>query len=369
MRPMLAIGLFVLLHTYIGWRLIPALPAWAGALLAAALLASTLLIPAAFFGRRAARRDTADRWSWAGMTALGVFSMLLVLTLARDLLLLATAFATLPTLAAASAAAVPVLALGASAAGFAAARRTARVREVSVPIAGLPPALHGFTIAQVTDLHVGPTIKRGYVQAVVDRVNALQADVVALTGDLVDGRVEDLAADFAPLGTLRARHGVFAVTGNHEFYSGAEPWVAHWRTQGITPLRDEHRVLQHGGARLVLAGVDDPTARGLGGRRSDPAAALQGAPADAALRVLLAHQPRSAAAAADAGFDLQLSGHTHGGQFWPWNLLVPLQQPFVAGLHRLGRLWVYTSRGTGYWGPPLRLGAPSEISRLRLVAA
>jgi predicted MPP superfamily phosphohydrolase len=133
---------------------------------------------------------------------------------------------------------------------------------------------------------------------------------------------------------------------------------------------NEHVTIDHEGARLVLAGVSDWSAHHfIPAHRSDPHAALAGAPADAALRVLLAHQPRSAPAAADAGFDLQLSGHTHGGQFWPWNHFVPLQQPFTAGLHRWRRLWVYTSRGTGYWGPPLRLGAPSEITRLRLVAA
>jgi hypothetical protein len=139
---------------------------------------------------------------------------------------------------------------------------------------------------------------------------------------------------------------------------------------GLRVLMNEHVVIDHDGERLVLAGVSDWSAHHfIAAHRSDPRAALAGAPPDAALRVLLAHQPRSAPAAADAGFDLQLSGHTHGGQFWPWNLFVPLQQPFTAGLHRLQRLWVYTSRGTGYWGPPLRLGAPSEITRLRLVAA
>lgn len=367
---MQAILLLVLLHAYIGWRLVPTLPGWAGAALTPVLLASALLIPAAFFGRRAHDRDSADRWSWAGMTMLGLFSMAFVLTLARDALLLAGSAFELPALAARSAAAVPLLALAAAAAGFAFARRTPRVKTVEVPIDGLPPALHGFTIAQVTDLHVGPTIKGGWVRAVVERVNGIGADAVVLTGDLVDGRVADLAPHVAPLGELRARHGVFAVTGNHEFYSGAEPWVAHWRSLGIRVLRGAHVALRHGDSTLVLAGVDDPTARHFGAAAaSDPHTALAGAPADAALKVLLAHQPRTAGAAADAGFHLQLSGHTHGGQFWPWNLLVPLQQPFVAGLHRLRRLWVYTSRGTGYWGPPLRLGAPSEITRLRLVAA
>ena len=160
-----------------------------------------------------------------------------------------------------------------------------------------------------------------------------------------------------------------AVTGNHEYYSGAAPWIDEFRRLGIGVLMNEHVVLEHDGARLVVAGVADYSAHHFDpAHRSDPARALLGAPA-AAPRVLLAHQPRSAEAAAAAGFDLQLSGHTHGGQFLPWRWFVPLQQPFTAGLHRVGRLTIYVSRGAGYWGPPKRLGAPSEITRLELVAA
>ncbi len=368
---MSAIGLLVLLHLYIGWRIVPQLPGTAaGALFAVLLAASAVLIPLAFFGRRAKQRDAADRWTWAGMMALGLFSMLFVLTLLRDALLLAALPFDLPPLAAPSAIAVPLLALAAVALGLFSARRTASVREVEVPIDGLPAALHGFTIVQISDLHVGPTVKGPYVRAIVDRINTLDADAVAITGDLVDGRVQDLAHDVACLADLRSRHGSYFVTGNHEYYSGAVEWIALLRTLGLRVLVDEHVVLDHGGAQLVLAGVADFSARHfIATHRSDPRAAIAGAPRGAGLRVLLAHQPRSADAAADAGFDVQLSGHTHGGQFWPWNLLVKLQQPFVAGLHRLRSLWVYTSRGTGYWGPPLRLGAPSEITRLRFVTA
>jgi predicted MPP superfamily phosphohydrolase len=204
----------------------------------------------------------------------------------------------------------------------------------------------------------------------VDAVNGLHADMIALTGDLVDGSVPDLARHIAPLARLSARHGAFLVTGNHEYYSGEGPWTAEFRRLGLRVLQNEHVVVQHAGTPLVVAGVTDFGAHHFDpGQRSDPAAALLGAPAQAAARILLAHQPRSAAAAASAGFDLQLSGHTHGGQFWPWNLFVRLQQPFTAGLHRLNHLWVYISRGTGYWGPPNRFGAPSEITLLRLVAA
>ena len=241
---------------------------------------------------------------------------------------------------------------------------------MDVPITNLPAALHGFTVAQITDIHVGPTIKTRYLQAIVRRVNTLDADMVAITGDLVDGSVADLGAHVAPLSTLSSRHGSYFVTGNHEYYSGAHAWITELRRLGVQVLMNEHVVLQQGGASLVLAGVADFHAdRFDKNHRSDPHAALAGAPLDAGVRVLLAHQPRSAFEAAKAGFDVQLSGHTHGGQFWPWNLFVPMQQPFTAGLRRLQDLWVYTSRGTGYWGPPKRFGAPSEITLLRLITA
>ncbi|MBV8853651.1 MAG: metallophosphoesterase, partial [Sinobacteraceae bacterium] len=185
-----------------------------------------------------------------------------------------------------------------------------------------------------------------------------------------DGPVHELAPHTAPLARLRARYGAFFVTGNHEYYSGAGPWTAEFRRLGLHVLLNEHAVIRHAGAALVIAGVTDYSAHHFTpAHRSDPQGALAGAPPEATVRILLAHQPRSAAAAAAAGFQLQLSGHTHGGQFWPWTLFVRFQQPFTAGLHRLNQLWVYVSRGTGYWGIPNRFGAPAEITRLRLVPA
>jgi predicted MPP superfamily phosphohydrolase len=367
-------GLLALLHAYIGWRVLPDLPVtpviqWLGGLL---LLVSFILVPAGLFSRMIKRQPLSDRLAWAGLLAMGLFSSLLVLTLARDLVLLLAA--TFGVHAAAlsiwSAVAVPSLAGLASLIGFINARRVARVVDVEVPITGLPDALHGFTIAQISDIHVGPTIKRNYLEAIVNAVNALDADLIAITGDLVDGSVSRLAPHTAPLAKLAARHGTYFVTGNHEYYSNAHAWIAELRRLGLTVLLNEHVVLSHRDATLLVAGVTDYSAHHFDeSHRSDPHAALAGAPAHAAVKVLLAHQPRSAAAAADAGFDLQLSGHTHGGQFFPWNFFVPMQQPYTAGLNRLRQLWVYTSRGTGYWGPPKRFGAPSEITRLRLVPA
>jgi len=375
--------LSALLHLYVGWRIVPALaPAGApvgvaGAAFAAVLAASALLLPMTLLARRVRRQPLADRLTWAGSLAMGLFSSLFVLTLLRDVVLLVLALTTLivplawlPAFDRASALAVPLLGLLATVVGFWNARRTAAVVEVDVPIAGLPAALHGFTIAQISDIHVGPTIKRAYLRRIVDAVNGLGADMVAVTGDLVDGSVGELAAHVAPLADLASRHGTFFVTGNHEYYSGAAGWVVELRRIGLQVLMNEHVVVRHADAELVVAGVTDYGAHQFDpAQRSDPLAAIAGAPTRAGMRMLLAHQPRSAEAAERAGFDLQLSGHTHGGQFWPWNLLVPLQQPFTAGLNRLRRLWVYTSRGTGYWGPPKRFGAPSEITRLRLVAS
>ena len=380
MRPsrfiVVASSLLVLLHAYIGVRLLPDLPLGtvgrvAGAL---ALALSCVLMPLGLMARGIERQPLADRLAWVGLLLMGGFSSLLVLTLLRDIVLgiaaLALPAAELPALVRDSALAVPLLAALVSLVGLVNARRRARVVEVEVPLADLPPALHGFTIVQISDIHVGPTIKRGYLEAIVEAVNGLEADMIAVTGDLVDGSVEQLAPHTAPLSRLAARHGAYFVTGNHEYYSGAAAWVEELRRLGLQVLENEHVVLRHGEAELVVAGVTDYGAHHFDpAQRSDPHAALQGAPAVAGPRILLAHQPRSAPAAADAGFDLQLSGHTHGGQFWPWNLFVRFQQPYTAGLHRLDALWVYTSRGTGYWGPPKRFGAPSEITLVRLVVA
>ena len=374
LRTFIVLGLLALLHTYIGARLLPAMPVpgFVQAVGAAILAASVLLIPAGLLSYLIRRQPLADRVAWAGLLALGGFSSLLVLTLLRDLVLLGAAVvgADDAALAARSALAVPVLAAVVTLIGFVNARRVARVVEVDVPIDGLPPALHGFTIAQISDIHVGPTIKRRYLDRIVDKVNALGADLVAVTGDLVDGSVRHLAPHTAPLARLQARHGAYFVTGNHEYYSNAHDWIAEVRRLGIRVLMNEHMVLSHQGASLLVAGVTDYSAHHFDpSHRSDPHAAIAGAPPHVAVKLLLAHQPRSAPAAADAGFDLQLSGHTHGGQFLPWNFFVPMQQPYIAGLNRLRRLWVYTSRGTGYWGPPKRFGAPSEITRVRLIPA
>ncbi len=365
--------LLVLLHAYIGMRLVPAmaLPP-AGVALAVLLLAvSTLLLPVGLMTSRLKGMRWEHQITWAALLAMGFFSSLLVLTVGRDIMLLVWAlFGGAGAQATrVSAFAVPSLALATTLVGLFNARRVAQVVKVDVPISGLPPAFDGYTIAQISDIHVGPTIKRSYLNAIVTRVNGLQADAIAITGDLVDGSVRSLAQHTEPLAHLVAADGTFFVTGNHEYYSGAHEWIVELRRLGVTVLMNEHVLRERDGAALMMAGVADFHAHHFDeSHRSDARAAAAGAPDHVCVRVLLAHQPRSAAAAAEAGFDLQLSGHTHGGQFFPWNLFVPLQQPFTAGLNKLATLWVYTSRGTGYWGPPKRFGAPSEITLVRLVA-
>jgi uncharacterized protein len=372
---LLYLGILAVVHLYVGWRLLPDLPIGPGTQVAGALvlLASFVSAPLGFFARKMESRVWGDRLAAVCLFLVGFFSSLFVLTLLRDVALLFVVLwpAPLPTgrLVTITATLVVALAVLATLVGLLNARRRARVVDVEVRLPNLPRSLHGFTIAQISDVHVGPTIKRQYVEAIVDAVNSLKADVIAVTGDVVDGSVKDLASHTAPLARLSARHGAFFVTGNHEYYSGEPAWTAEFERLGMRVLMNEHVVLTHEGSRVVLAGVADFSAHHFDPRqKSDPQRAIQNAPADAGARILLAHQPRSAPAAAAAGFDLQLSGHTHGGQFWPWNHFVRLQQPFTAGLHRLNDLWVYISRGTGYWGPPKRLGAPSEITRLRLVS-
>jgi uncharacterized protein len=368
--------LFLSLPGYIGWRLLSGLSVGPAGVVAGILLliGCCLFIPFSMQTRSLQNRKFADRLAWVGLTAMGFFSTLFVLTLLRDLVLLGARLFLSSDLAHAwsspSAQVTLGLTLFVTAAGMFIARRRPGVIEVRIPIANLPEGLHGFSIAQISDVHVGPTIKRGFVEGVVQRVNSLNPDLIAVTGDLVDGSVQQLSAHTAPLAGLTARHGAYFVTGNHEYYSGEPAWTQEIRRLGLHVLKNEHVVLKHDGASLVLAGVTDYSAHHFDpAQRSDPAAALRGAPRDAGARVLLAHQPSSATAAADAGFDVQLSGHTHGGQFWPWNLFIHFFQPFSGGLHRLKTLWVYVSRGTGYWGPPNRFGVPSEITRIRLVPA
>jgi uncharacterized protein len=241
--------------------------------------------------------------------------------------------------------------------------RCPRVRRVAIHIDDLPPELEGYRIVQWSDVHVGPTIQRRFVESLVERTNALAPDAVAITGDLVDGLLEELREQVQPMRDLRARDGVFYVTGNHEYYWRASEWIPALESLGLQFLKNEHRVITRGDAKLVIAGVTDPMGRYT--HKQDPHRALADAPRDA-VKVLLSHRPQTAADADRLGAHLQLSGHTHGGQFFPFNLIIKRFQPIVAGLHRVGRTWLYVNRGTGYWGPPSRLAVGGEITVIQL---
>ncbi|MET7609239.1 metallophosphoesterase [Streptomyces avermitilis] len=240
--------------------------------------------------------------------------------------------------------------------------RGPKVKRVTVPVAKLPRAAHGYRIAVVSDIHLGPVLGRGFAQKVVDTVNWTQPDLIAIVGDLVDGSVPDLGPAVAPLAGLRARHGAFFVTGNHEYYSGAEQWVGEVRRLGLRPLENARTELPH----FDLAGVNDVEGESMG-RGPDFARAL-GDRDRARACVLLAHQPVVIHDAVGYGVDLQLSGHTHGGQLWPANIFANLMSPTVAGLERYGDTQLYVSRGAGAAGPPTRVGAPSDITVIELAS-
>jgi uncharacterized protein len=378
--------LWVVLHVYVGRRLIggSGLRGRGRALAWGVLAVMGLLPPLTFLGLRGAHAGPWESTQWLGYLLMGMSSIVLIMVITVDVLLLGRKlFLRLrpgepptpdPGRRAFLGRAVNLGIVGGAGAvtgvGVVQAQQLPEVVEVDVPIVGLPPEAEGFRIVQITDVHVGPTIHGDFLTAVVERINALQPDLVAVTGDLIDGWVEQLRDDVAALGDIKARHGAFFVTGNHEYYWDGLAWCDEVSRLGLTVLLNEHRVIDHDGAKIMLAGVPDVSAGGMvAAHASNPAKACEGAPEGCCVKVLLAHQPRSIYAAAKAGYDLMIAGHTHGGQYFPMNLLVYLAQPYVAGLERHEDTWIYVSRGTGYWGPPVRVGAPHEITLLRLVAA
>lgn len=249
------------------------------------------------------------------------------------------------------------------------------VRRVRIPCARVPVswAERGLRIVQISDLHVGPTIRRAYVEALCRRVNALGADLIVITGDLVDGYVSQLHEQVEPLRSLRARHGVYFVTGNHEyFYRGAQ-WCQALSALGLRVLEDARAIIEHEGARVLLVGLSDPSARTqTTAERRAALTPLLGTATEAELRILLTHRPGDVqlltgpGMPGTPGMDLQLSGHMHGGQFFPLTTLLQWTEPYVAGLYRVRDLWLYVNRGAGYWGPPNRLGVRQEITLVEL---
>jgi predicted MPP superfamily phosphohydrolase len=238
-------------------------------------------------------------------------------------------------------------------------------KSVEVPLARLSTRFDGLKIVQLSDVHIGPTLGASFMRAVVEQTNALGPDIVAITGDLVDGSVENLGEAVSELRHLRATHGVYFVTGNHEYYSGADPWCRFLEGLGIVVLRNERVSIGEGDEGFDLVGIDDFQAGRFEGHGPDLPRALAGRDASREL-ILLAHQPKAVHEAQEPGVGLQLSGHTHGGQIWPFNWLVKLAQPAVQGLSWFEKTALYVSSGTGYWGPPMRLGTKAEVTEIVL---
>lgn len=388
---LIAFGFYALLHYWLGRRLIGPIFSESPRRRAAWVVLALLMLSgmaAMVVGRVLPRSPGVIALQWVGLIAMGWMTVTIGLVVVRDLLW--ALYAGIERVAAgrqsyedpeaeaarasrraflrtSSSLAVVGASAVLSADGVRRAREIAALKYVDIPIATLDPALDGLTILQLSDVHVGDMVRREYVQQVVDRCATVDADLIVITGDLVDGPVEDLRDELAPIAKLSAPLGTFFVTGNHEYYSRPLEWIEHLRTLGVHVLLDEHVVLEHAGAKIVLGGITDYNAPDvIPEHLADPRAAFEGAP-EGPLRILLAHQPRSYPQAEGLGVHLQLSGHTHGGQIWPFGLLVPLQQHFIAGLHRVfDSTWLYISRGTGYWGPPMRVGSASEITVLTL---
>jgi len=341
------------------------------------LVALAVSVPLSLVTSRLLPRIAAAPFSWVAFVWMGAVFFLILLLLPSELVRIGDWLATRGEeiasperrqfLSRSIAGTVGVGTFGLGGFSLVGALREVAVKDVSVPIVNLPAPLSGLRIVQLTDIHVGPMIGNGFIEELVRKTNALEPDIVAITGDLVDGSVEDLAPHVAPLARLRARHGVFFCTGNHEYYSGADAWIEHLTSLGIRVLENEHEIIEHEGARLAVAGVHDWTSEQFGHGHDLPGA-LEGKDDDVPV-LLLAHQPKHIHLAAESGVALQISGHTHGGQIFPFNYLVHLAQPYVSGLHDHAGTMLYVSSGTGYWGPPMRLAVPAEITQLELRVA
>jgi hypothetical protein len=354
--------LLAVVYAYLAARLVAA--PWGAAALAVPFVLIWIM-PVLYWGTGRSREGWLDQLVHrASYLSMAWVSFALVLTLARDLALAATLWTPAAHTMVVSAGVPAVLggSLVAIAIGAAAAFRGPRIERIDLPVAGLHPDLDGYRIVQISDLHVGPNIGRRYVQRVVDLSGSLNPDLIVLTGDIVDGPVPRLAPDVAPLAELAREGRAFFILGNHDCYAGAESWIAHFKEMRMHVLLNSHEIVRKGAARLLVGGGVDP-AYG----RLRPEISIR---ESADFRLLLAHNPRLARLGAEAGFDLQLSGHTHAGQFFPWTLAVRLvHAPHVAGLSREGRMSVYVSAGTGTWGPPVRFGTNPELTLLRLVRA
>ncbi|MDR3443475.1 MAG: metallophosphoesterase [Legionella sp.] len=250
--------------------------------------------------------------------------------------------------------------------GLFAALRAPRVKEVTVPIINLPLELNNLIIAQISDLHIGPTIREGFVQKVVNRTNATNPDIIVITGDLADAKADAISKHLQPLAELKSRFGVYYVTGNHEYYWGIQTWIDTVKNLGFIPLINENQIIDMNGISLLIAGITDHIGGQFLKEHHPDISKAAVSEQKSAFKILLAHRPDVYIVAEKLGFDLQLSGHTHAGQFFPFNLLLPMVYKYYRRLNKHGALWLYVNPGTGYWGPANRVGVPPEITLLQL---
>lgn len=372
-RLSILVGIVALVAWYAYARLTPALdlgtdwqPVWR-----TTLVFAVIGMPVGMLAPLIRRPGLQQLVAWPGLLLMGWFSTLVILTLVRDLALGLLAFWPLVQAQFGRPSAIAVLALSlcASLLGLYNARRVPALRHLDFASDRIGPALDGLRIIQLSDIHIGPTIGAGHIRKIVEACNREAPDLVVITGDVVDGSPGRLEPGVAELGRLQTRHGVYMVPGNHDYYSGLQRWLPVYVRHGIDVLLNAHRAIRVGTETLYVAGVTDHSAHHfVASQRSDAEAALRGVPADAPV-LMLAHQPVQGRDMPGERILLQLSGHTHGGQFFPWGWAVPLQQPITAGLSRRLGHPVYVSRGTGYWGPPKRLFSPAEITVITLRAA
>ncbi len=252
--------------------------------------------------------------------------------------------------------------------GFFSSSKNIQVKEVKIGFSDLHPNFENLKIVQISDVHIGPTVKSNFLSDIVDTINTLAADIVVITGDLVDGDAKKFQHNLDPLKNIKSKHGTFFVTGNHEYYSGVFEWLEKIIELGIVPLLNDNKILNIGDRKFLIAGVTDLKAGNIvPSHKTDPGKAIANSE-ESHFKLLLAHQPNSIFESSKYGFDLQLSGHTHGGQYFPANFLIHFFQKYVAGLYKHENTILYVSRGTGYWGPPLRLAAAPEITNINLVS-
>ena len=377
-----ALTVFLLMHGYVGWRIIPTLNL--------SPLSNTVAYVFTFFMGflpllpiilriNGYESKIIDKISLIGYTSLGFFTLSFTFLLAKDFLFQSISFVNnffneqqivdeskRDFIKKSVSIGIIGLTGSATAYGFYNARKGPKVIKENIFLKNLPPEFENYKIAQISDLHVGPTIKKPYVEKVFDTIANVNPDMLAVTGDLVDGSVDNLRSDLEPFKDMIAKDGTFFVTGNHEYYSGVDRWLDETDRLGMTNLINSNSMIEKQESKICIAGITDFRAHQIkNSHRSNPKRALNNVPNDVP-KIVLAHQPNSIFSVHDSGADLQISGHTHGGQFVPFNFPTKLANAYLAGLYDHDGTQIYVNRGTGYWGPPLRLGIPSEITELTL---